>query len=220
MSSPGLPETSYVLEGALATGIDDGDVVGDFSEPVSSLVHFKTAAEHNKAIVVGTTGFSAQQLSELKAVAGARAVISPNMSIGINVLFNLAKKAAEALGPGYDAEIVEMHHKWKKDAPSGTAVKLKEVVMGAHPGRNWKEVTGRNGIIGERGADEIGVLAVRAGDTVGEHTVFFVGSGERIEITHRAFSRDNFARGALVAAAWIVGQPNGIYDMNDVLSLR
>ena len=152
-------------------------------------------------------------------MGGVRAVISPNMSIGVNVLFSLARRAAQVLGPAYDVEIVEMHHKWKKDAPSGTAVKLKEVVMGTDPGRAWTGVTGRDGMIGERGSDEIGVLAVRAGDIVGEHTVFFVGSGERVEITHRAFSRDNFARGALTAARWVVRQPPGIYDMDDVLNL-
>lgn len=220
MSVPGLSDTSFVLETDLAAVVEDGDVIIDFTQPAATLLHFAAAAAHGKAIVVGTTGFSAQQLTELKAVAGARAVIAPNMSIGVNVLFSLARKAAEALGTDYDAEIVEMHHKWKKDAPSGTAVRLKEAVMGAHPGRKWTEVTGRSGMVGERGADEIGVLAVRAGDTVGEHTVFFVGSGERLEITHRAFSRDNFARGALVAAKWITGKPNGIYDMNDVLDLR
>ena len=124
------------------------------------------------------------------------------------------------LGPDYDTEIVEMHHKWKKDAPSGTAVRLKEVITSTDQSREWIEVTGRKGMIGERRPDEIGVLAVRAGDIVGEHTVFFVGAGERVEITHRAYSRDNFARGALSAAKWIIGQPTGIYDMNDVLGLK
>jgi 4-hydroxy-tetrahydrodipicolinate reductase len=220
VSIPGLPGAGLVLKTDLSSVIGDGDVVIDFTEPASSFRHFKLAAEHDKAIIVGTTGFSAKDLSELKATRGARAVISPNMSIGVNVLFNLARRAAEALGPAYDVEIVEMHHKWKKDAPSGTAVRLKEVVTAADPARAWTEVTGRNGIVGERKHDEIGILAVRAGDIVGEHTVFFVGSGERIEITHRAFSRDNFARGALAAAKWIMGQPNGIYGMNDVLNLN
>ncbi len=217
---PGGPGASLPLETDLASVIEDSDVIIDFTEPVSSFLHFKTAAEHGKAIVVGTTGFSAQTLSHMRAMEGSKAVVSPNMSIGVNLLFSLARRATEVLGSDYDVEIVEMHHKWKKDAPSGTAVKLKEVVTGVDRSRPWIEVTGRSGIVGERRPDEIGVLAVRAGDTVGEHTVFFVGTGERVEITHRAYSRDNFARGALTAAKWIVGQSNGIYDMNDVLSLK
>jgi 4-hydroxy-tetrahydrodipicolinate reductase len=216
---PGIPGTSLVLETDLEKVIGETDVVIDFTEPVASFLHFKAAAAHGKAIILGTTGFSAETMAEMRGLAGVRAVISPNMSIGVNVLFNLAKKAAEALGPNYDTEIVEMHHKWKKDAPSGTAVKLKEMVMSADPARLWVEISGRKGITGERAPGEIGVLAVRAGDIVGEHTVFFVGTGERLEITHRAFSRDNFARGALAAARWIARQPKGIYDMNDVLSL-
>jgi 4-hydroxy-tetrahydrodipicolinate reductase len=217
---PGVSAASLPLEADLGAIIEDGDVIIDFTEPAASFLHFKTAAEHGKAIVVGTTGFSPERLDEMKGTAGCRTVISPNMSIGVNLLFSLAQKAAQVLGPDYDTEIIEMHHKWKKDAPSGTAVRLKEVVTGADPSRAWIEVTGRNGIVGERRPDEIGVFAVRAGDIVGEHTVFFVGAGERVEITHRAYSRDNFARGALTAAKWIVRQRAGNYDMSDVLGLR
>jgi 4-hydroxy-tetrahydrodipicolinate reductase len=217
---PGIPGTSLLLEAGLTQAIEDADAVIDFTEPKSSFLHFKVAAEHSKAIVVGTTGFSQQALSEMRSTAGSRAVISPNMSIGVNLLFSLAKKAAEVLGPEYDTEIVEMHHKWKKDAPSGTALRLKEVITDADQSRAWIEVTGRKGTVGERRPNEIGVLAVRAGDIVGEHTVFFVGTGERVEITHRAYSRDNFALGALTATRWIIGQPKGVYDMNDVLGLR
>ncbi len=182
--------------------------------------HFRLASEEGRAIVVGTTGFSAEALAEIKQTAAARAVVSPNMSIGVNLLFSLVRKAAQVIGKDFDTEIVEMHHKWKKDAPSGTALKLKEMVTAAGPGRRWTEVTGRKGIIGERTPDEIGVMSVRAGDIVGEHTVFFAGIGERLEITHRAYSRDNFARGSLIAAKWLVNQPNGIYDMADVLGLN
>jgi 4-hydroxy-tetrahydrodipicolinate reductase len=210
---------SLPLETDLTSVLDDSDVIIDFTEPLSSFLHFKTAAEHGKAIVVGTTGFSPETLSHMKAIVGSKAVISPNMSIGVNLLFNLARKAAQVLGSDYDVEIVEMHHKWKKDAPSGTAIRLKEVVTGVEKSRPWIEVTGRSGVVGERRPDEIGVLAVRGGDTVGEHTVFFLGAGERVEITHRAYSRENFAKGALTAAKWLVGQSNGIYDMNDVLNL-
>jgi 4-hydroxy-tetrahydrodipicolinate reductase len=155
----------------------------------------------------------------MKALPNAKAVISPNMSIGVNVLFTLVDRAARLIGRDYDTEIVEMHHKWKKDAPSGTAVKLRDIVMAAGKDRRWTEVTGRSGMIGERKSDEIGILAVRAGDIVGEHTVLFAGTGERLEITHRAYSRENFAAGALAAARWIVRQGNGIYDMKDVLGL-
>jgi 4-hydroxy-tetrahydrodipicolinate reductase len=141
------------------------------------------------------------------------------MSIGVNVLFALVDRAARIIGRTYDTEIVEMHHKWKKDAPSGTAQKLRDIVMAAAPDRRWTETTGRRGMTGERKKDEIGVLAVRAGDIVGEHTVIFAGAGERLEITHRAYSRENFAAGALAAAKWIVRKDCGIYDMRDVLGL-
>jgi 4-hydroxy-tetrahydrodipicolinate reductase len=211
---------SFPLESDLESIIDDGDVVIDFTQPTASFGHFRIAAAHGKAIVVGTTGFSDEVLIQMKTTPGARAVISPNMSVGVNVLFTLARKAAEVLGEDYDVEIVEMHHKHKKDAPSGTAIRLRDAVTDTARNRQWIEVTGRQGIVGERRPDEIGVLAVRAGDIVGEHTVFFVGPGERIELTHRAYSRNNFAKGALTAAKWIQGQPSGIYSMYDVLGLH
>jgi 4-hydroxy-tetrahydrodipicolinate reductase len=217
---PGIIGASLPLETDFESIIADGDVIIDFTEPDSSLLHFRIATKHGRAIIVGTTGFSSRMQSEMRGTAGSRAVISPNMSIGVNLLFNLAQRAAQVLGPDYDTEIVEMHHNRKKDAPSGTALRLKEVITNTDQSRAWIEVTGRQGIVGERRPNEIGVLAVRAGDIVGEHTVYFVGSGERVEITHRAYSRDNFARGALAAAKWIVGRPEGIYDMNDVLGLR
>jgi len=217
---PGLAVASLPVETDIESIVADGDVIIDFTEPTSSLLHFRTAAKHGKAIIVGTTGFSSQMQSEMRGTAGSRAVISPNMSIGVNLLFNLAQKAAQVLGSDYDTEIIEMHHNRKKDAPSGTALRLKEVITNTDQSRAWVEVTGRAGLVGERRPDEIGVLAIRAGDIVGEHTVFFVGSGERIELIHRAYSRDNFARGALAAAKWIVDRPEGVYDMNDVLGLR
>ena len=148
-------------------------------------------------------------------------VLSPNMSVGVNVLFSLVEQAARTLGDAYDVEIVEMHHKMKKDAPSGTAVKLAEVAAGAlgrDPGRDLAYA--RHGMIGERPPRQIGVQTLRGGDVVGEHTVFFAGEGERLEITHRASSREQFARGALRAARWVVGHPPGLYDMQDVLGLR
>ena len=148
-----------------------------------------------------------------------KVVLSPNMSIGMNVLFDVANKVAGLLKEGYDVEIVEMHHRWKKDAPSGSALRLKDAVETAQPERKWTEVFGREGITGERKAQEIGLMSLRGGDVVGEHTVYFAGMGERLEFTHRAFSRDNFAKGALLAAKWLVGQPYGVYSMKDVLGL-
>ncbi len=216
---PGVPGASFSLEDSLSRVVDDCDVIIDFTHPDATLLHLRLASESGKAIVIGTTGISPDVLAEMKAMPGAKAVISPNMSIGVNVLFTLVDRAARLIGRDYDTEIIEMHHKWKKDAPSGTAVKLRDIVTAAGADREWTEVTGRHGMIGERGSDEIGVLAVRAGDIVGEHTVLFAGIGERLEITHRAYSRENFVHGALAAAKWIVHQGNGVNGMGDVLGL-
>ena len=216
---PGVAGASFLLEDSLSRVVDDCDVIIDFTHSDASLLHLRLASEKGKAIVMGTTGISPEIMAEMKAMPAALAVISPNMSIGVNLLFTLVDRAARLIGRDYDTEIIEMHHKWKKDAPSGTAVKLRDIIMTAGPDRQWTEVTGRRGMIGERKSDEIGVMAVRAGDIVGEHTVLFAGAGERLEITHRAYSRENFAHGALAAAKWIVHQENGIYDMRDVLGL-
>jgi 4-hydroxy-tetrahydrodipicolinate reductase len=150
-----------------------------------------------------------------------RCVLSPNMSVGVNVMFRVVQEIAQVLGPDYDIEILEAHHHLKKDSPSGTAVKLGELIAKAM-GRDFGKVGryGRKGIIGERTKEEIGMQVIRAGDIVGEHTVLFGGVGERLEIIHRAHSRDNFARGAIRAALWIVNQPDGLYDMQDVLGLK
>lgn len=147
--------------------------------------------------------------------------MAPNMSLGVNLLFNLVGKVAEALGDAYDVEIVESHHNLKKDAPSGTAVKLAEVIASSLK-RDLKEVGvyGRHGIVGARKPSEIGVMALRGGDIVGEHTIMFVTGGERLELIHRAHSRDAFAKGALQAAMWLYDKPNGLYDMRDVLGLK
>lgn len=222
----GKPLTALVSEAPsspvaddLAHAIDRMDVLVDFSQPESSLANFRVATAQGKALVIGTTGFSSAAIDEIKNSIGSRAVISPNMSIGVNVMFDLVSRAARALGQDYDVEIVEMHHRWKKDAPSGTAVRLRNIVEQARPEQQWAPVSGRDGIVGERKPEELAVLAVRGGDIVGEHTLFFAGLGERVEITHRATSRDIFARGALVAAKWIVAQSPGIYDMRAVLGL-
>ena len=215
----GKTNKSLVFEDSLEKVIGKGDVVIDFTEAKASLEHFRITKQHGKAHIIGTTGFGDDALAEIHHTKDMRAVISPNMSIGMNVLFDVANKVAGVLKEGYDVEIVEMHHKWKKDAPSGSALRLKEAVQKAKPDWKWTEVFGREGITGERKVEEIGVMSLRGGDVVGEHTVFFTGMGERLEFTHRAFSRDILARGAILAAKWLIRQPYGIYSMNDVLGL-
>lgn len=202
--------------------ISNCDVLIDFSSPSASVEHVKAAAAANKAVVVGTTGFSEDQRRELGNAANlTRCVVAPNMSMGVNLLFNLVERVAKALGPSYEVEIIEAHHNLKKDAPSGTADKLARVIADAL-GRDLSEVGvyGRQGIVGERKPEEIGIMAVRGGDIVGEHTVMFVTGGERIELIHRAHSRDALAKGAVQAALWVVSKPNGLYDMQDVLGLK
>ena len=173
-------------------------------------------------MVIGATGFTREQLDEAaELVRKVPCVISPNMSIGVNILFKMVAEAARLLGDGYDVEIVEAHHRFKKDAPSGTAIKLAQLVAQAldrdlgHVG-----VYARHGMTGERTGSEIGIQTIRGGDIVGDHTVIFASLGERIELVHRAHSRDNFARGAIRAAKWVLDQPGGIYDMSDVLGIK
>jgi 4-hydroxy-tetrahydrodipicolinate reductase len=198
------------------------DVLIDFSAPASSVEHVKAAAAAGKPIVIGTTGFSEDQRTEIAFSAKKiPCVVAPNMSLGVNLLFNLVERVAAALGSDYDVEIIEAHHKMKKDAPSGTADKLAQVIARAL-GRDLSNagVYGRHGLVGERKPEEIGVMAVRGGDIVGEHTVMFVTGGERLELIHRAHSRDAFANGAIQAALWVANKPNGLYDMQDVLGLK
>lgn len=205
---------------SLEAVLDGSDIVVDFTTPSATREYFHLTSAHRKGIVVGTTGLTQEMIAEMAGTPMAKAVVSPNMSIGVNLLFSLVERASRALGPEYDAEIVEMHHRLKKDAPSGTAIRLRQAVEAGRPETDWSEITGRQGLWGERRPEEIGVLAVRAGDIVGEHTVFFAGPGERIELTHRANSREIFARGALLAAKWLTQQTSaGIYDMKDVLGL-
>jgi 4-hydroxy-tetrahydrodipicolinate reductase len=197
------------------------DVFIDFTAPAGTLDNLEFCARTGTPSVIGTTGFTDKQREALTGYAGTVPIVfSPNMSIGVNLLFKLAGIAAASLGNTYDAEIVEVHHKLKKDAPSGTALRLAETVAGAF-GRDLDEnaVYSRHGMIGDRSELEIGIQAVRAGDIVGEHTLLFAGPGERIELTHRAHSRDNFARGAIRAALWVVGRKPGLYSMADVLGL-
>jgi 4-hydroxy-tetrahydrodipicolinate reductase len=218
----GYGQQGIAVAADLASIIDRGDVIIDFTFHEATMEIARQAAAHRKAMVIGTTGLSQKNLEELADLTSAfPCVQAPNMAVGVNVLFKVAQKVAAILGNDYDIEIVEAHHRMKKDAPSGTAIKLGEMVA-AGVNRDLREVGvyARHGIIGERSAREIGIQTIRAGDIVGEHTVYFAGPGERLEITHRAHNRDNFARGAAMAAAWVVEQQNGLYSMLDVLGLR
>jgi len=202
--------------------LDRGEVVVDFSAPEATLHHLHETAKHQRAMVIGTTGFSAPQLEELRSLASqAPCVLSPNMSVGVNLIYKVIGEMAKTLGDEYDIEVIEAHHRQKKDAPSGTALKIAEVLAKA-VGRDLNQVAvyARKGLVGEREKSEIGIQSIRAGDIVGDHTILFGGLGERIEVTHRASSRDTFAGGALRAAQWVVRQPPGLYDMMDVLGLR
>src|SRR5262245_46385580 len=199
-----------------------GEVVVDFSAPEATLQHLRMAAQHRRPMVIGTTGFTAPQLEELKLLAcQVPCVLSPNMSVGINLIYRVISEMAKTLGDEYDIEVIEAHHRLKKDAPSGTALKIAEVLAKAvKRDLNQVGVYARKGLIGERKTQEIGIQTIRAGDIVGDHTVLFGGMGERIEVTHRASSRDTFARGALRAAGWVSKQQPGLYDMMDVLNLK
>ena len=198
------------------------DVLIDFTRPQGTMRHLEACLKHGRGIVIGTTGFSAAEAGRIRE-AGKRIPVawSPNFAVGVNVLFSLAGSAARALGDAYDVEIIEAHHRHKVDAPSGTALKLGEVVAGAldRP-LQQNSVFGRQGDTGERPARQIGFHAVRGGDIVGEHTVLFAGLGERIELTVRSQSRMTYAAGAVRAAKWLGGRPAGLYDMSDVLGLR
>jgi 4-hydroxy-tetrahydrodipicolinate reductase len=202
--------------------IAKADVVIDFSSQSATAGICDVCAEHKKAIVIGTTGHSQEdRTSFTRYRAAIPMVLSSNYSTGVNTLFWLTRKAAEILGPAYDLEIVEMHHRLKRDAPSGTAKSLAEILARVR-GHQLDQVArhGRAGMVGERPAAEIGIHAIRGGDVVGDHTVIFATPGERVELTHKAASRDTFANGALRAATWVVRQKPGLYDMQDVLGLK
>jgi len=203
-------------------GIAKADCLIDFTRPEGTLDHLDICQRHKVAIVIGTTGFdeeSKQVISE--AARQIPVVFAPNMSVGVNVVFKLLDTASRILAEGYDVEIVEAHHKLKIDAPSGTALRMGEVVAQAL-GRDLKEcaVYGREGVTGERDPSTIGFATVRGGDIVGDHTVMYCGTGERVEISHKAGSRMPYALGSLRAARFLTGRPNGLFDMQDVLGLR
>jgi len=219
----GLGPIGVTIADSLEAVIEQGEVIIDFTFHKATMEFIQVAAQYGRAMVIGTTGLTAENLTVLRETAAAHfpCVQAPNMAVGVNVLFKLAERTASVLGDAYDVEIVEAHHRMKKDAPSGTALKLGEMAA-AGLGRNLAEVGvyERHGMIGERTDKEIGIQTIRAGDIVGEHTIYFAGAGERIEITHRAGNRDNFASGAALAAAWVADKPKGLYSMFDVLGLN
>lgn len=218
----GLGKLGTIVVDDLKKVIDAGDVIIDFTHHESSLKNLELAAKKGKPIVIGTTGFTAEELKKAKNYAKKLpCVLAPNMSVGVNVMFKVLENVATILGNDYDVEIVEAHHNLKKDAPSGTAMKMAQIVATALDRNLDREgVYTRKGMIGERSKTEIGIQTLRGGDIVGEHNVMFVTNGERLEFIHRAHNRDNFARGAIRAARWVIKQKSGLYDMQDVLGLR
>ena len=212
-------ESGVNISSDIAFVADGAEVLIDFTRPEGTLRHLEACVSNKTAMVIGTTGFSDQEKEAIKHAAETIPVVmAPNMSVGVNVLLRLLKVASQALDSGYDIEIIEAHHKHKVDAPSGTALRMGEVIAESL-GRNLSEcaVYGREGDTGERDQKTIGFSAVRAGDIVGEHTAIFAGTGERIEITHKASDRSNFAVGAIRAAKFLSGKSKGLFDMEDVL---
>jgi len=206
----------------LHQGLRGAQVLIDFTRPEGTLAHLAVCRELGVAAVIGTTGFTPAQKAEVAAHAKKLPIVmAPNMSVGVNVVFKLLDVAARALSQGYDIEVIEAHHRHKVDAPSGTALRMGEVVAAAL-GRDLAQcaVYAREGVTGERDPSTIGFASIRGGDIVGDHTVLFAGTGERIEITHRSASRANYAQGSLRAARFLAGRAPGLYDMHDVLNLR
>ncbi|MGB5450532.1 MAG: 4-hydroxy-tetrahydrodipicolinate reductase [Sedimenticolaceae bacterium] len=218
----GVGKLGVLISHSLTKVIDDFDVVIDFTGPAATMVHLDVCRKHGKAMVIGTTGLTDEQKGRISAAADDIGIVfAPNMSVGVNLCFRLLELAARVMGDDADIEIVEAHHRHKVDAPSGTALRMGEVVAKAL-GRDLKEVAvyGREGQTGARDPETIGFETIRAGDVVGEHTVWFATEGERVEITHKASSRMTFARGAVRAAGWLKGRSKGLFDMQDVLGLR
>ncbi len=218
----GVGTLHVAISDSLDSAVNDFDVLIDFTSPESSLNHVQWCADNNKAIVIGTTGFSDAQKSLIgQAAKRTKIVLAPNMAIGVNLMWKLLETAAEVMGHSADIEIIETHHRHKKDAPSGTALKMGEVIADTL-GRDLNEcaVYGREGITGERDQQTIGFSTVRAGDVIGDHTALFADIGERLEITHKSSSRMTYANGALRAASWLIEQPAGLYDMQQVLGLK
>ena len=206
----------------LAAGLKNATTLIDFTRPEGTLAHLRVCRELGVNVVIGTTGFNDSQKAEIAAAARDIAIVmAPNMSVGVNVTLKLLEMAAKALATGYDIEIIEAHHRHKVDAPSGTALKMGEVIADAL-GRDLKDcaVYGREGVTGERDPSSIGFATIRGGDIVGDHTVLFAGIGERIEISHKSSSRATYAQGSLRAVRFLGGQTTGLFDMFDVLNLK
>ena len=214
--------TGVSITADLHQGLQGAQVLIDFTRPEGTLAHLAVCRELGVHAVIGTTGFSDAQKAEIAEIANDIAIVmAPNMSVGVNVTLKLLEMAAKALSTGYDIEIIEAHHRHKVDAPSGTALKMGEVIAGAL-GRDLKDcaVYAREGVTGERDPSSIGFATIRGGDIVGDHTVLFAGTGERIEITHKSSSRATYAQGSLRAARFLATQPHGLFDMFDVLNLK
>jgi 4-hydroxy-tetrahydrodipicolinate reductase len=210
------------IEADVRKGLQNSHVLIDFTRPEGTLAHLKVCRELGVKLVIGTTGFSDAQKAEIADAAQDIAIVmAPNMSVGVNVTLKLLQMAAQAMPTGYDIEIIEAHHRHKVDAPSGTALKMGEVIAEAM-GRDLKDcaVYERYGHTGERDPSTIGFATIRGGDIVGDHTVLFAGTGERIEVTHKSSSRATYAQGSLRAASFLAGQSKGLFDMFDVLNLR
>jgi 4-hydroxy-tetrahydrodipicolinate reductase len=205
-----------------AGAVPNCDAIIDFTHHSTIELVLARCVEHNKTLVIGTTGHTDAQVACIRHASGQIPIVfAPNYSVGVNTLFWLTRKATEILGPSFDLEVVEMHHRLKKDSPSGTAKRLAEILAEVRQLQYNEDVRhGRHGIVGERTSNEIGMHAVRGGDVVGDHTVIFAAMGERVELTHKASSRETFARGALRAAQWAHGRAAGLYDMQDVLGLK
>ncbi|HEX9591731.1 MAG TPA: 4-hydroxy-tetrahydrodipicolinate reductase [bacterium] len=218
----GVGTMDVVITATLEEVADDWQVLVDFTFPGVTLNLLPLVSAAGRSMVIGSTGFKPEELDFIRTFATQQPhLLAPNMSLGVNLLLRLAAMAAGHLGNGFDVEILEAHHRKKQDAPSGTAIRLGEV-LATTLGRDLADVGRyeRHGMIGPRAEREIGFATLRGGDVVGEHTVFFYGHGERLELTHRATSRDTFATGAMAAAKWIRSRPPGLYDMQDVLGLR
>ena len=214
--------TGVAITDQVSAALNANDILIDFTRPDGTLEHLKTCRAKKTKLVIGTTGFTDAQKQIISEASREIAIVfAPNMSVGVNVCLKLLDMAARVLSQGYDIEIVEAHHRHKVDAPSGTALRMGEVVAQAL-GRNLQEcaVYGREGVTGERDPSTIGFATMRGGDIVGDHTVMFAGIGERIEISHKASSRATFAQGALRAARFLAGKSTGLYDMQDVLGFR
>jgi len=206
----------------LDAGLAKADCLIDFTRPEGTLLHLESCLKHKVSLVIGTTGFTPDQKKKIEtASVGIPIVFAPNMAVGVNAVFKLLDVAARILNEGYDIEVIEAHHRHKVDAPSGTALRMGEVVAAAL-GRTLEEdaIYGREGHTGERPASQIGFSTIRGGDIVGDHTVLFAGTGERIEITHKSASRMSYALGSLKAARFMQGKASGLFDMQDVLGLK